>query len=113
MQKHYPLPMEKPGKFKETLAHLMKLFRYANKTNIDVGAEPTCNEFFFEKADSARPLLSFTGSKDDTMDVYSKSKLQTDQPPEKVPNSLVFYSNSRRMLARPKKHQRGISLITR
>ena len=67
MQKHYPDPMSNPSKFKETLSHLLKLMRFANKTNIPVGTQITCNDFFYGKQDSSRPLLSYYGSKDDNV----------------------------------------------
>jgi hypothetical protein len=56
-QNHFPDPVKTPKKFKSVLAHLIKLFRYVNKTDVQVGQQITADDFFYGQAKS-RPLLA-------------------------------------------------------
>ena len=60
VQKYYPQADVKGAKFKDILAHLIKLFRFANKTNVQVGEELTMKQFFYGDKGDTHPLLSYT-----------------------------------------------------
>ena len=60
MQEYFPDARKNKNKFKNTLAHILKIFKWAQKTEIPVGVELKSDEFFFgEKSDHPHALLSY------------------------------------------------------
>ncbi|CAI2359828.1 unnamed protein product [Moneuplotes crassus] len=74
VQKFYPEVSNK-NKFKNTLAHHLKLFRWAQKTDIPVGKELECDEFFNgEQQGHPHALLSYDGQDQDLKETVPKHK---------------------------------------
>jgi len=59
-QKYYPDLQSDKNKFKNTLAHQIKLFKWAQKTEIPVGKQLELDEYFFgEEKTHPHALLSY------------------------------------------------------